>query len=400
MSQPLKILQIVPSISLVYGGPSQMVLGLSQALARQGVEVTVLTTDANGDVGQPPLDVPLNKMVEKNGYQIRYFRCAPFRRYKFSLELVLWLWQHAQEYDLAHIHALFSPVSTGAAWVARHRKLPYFLRPLGTLDPADLQKKKWLKKIYAASIEGSNLSGASAVHFTTEAEAQISHRFGVKTRDLVIPLGVEPFVAEPIEIDFPLLNFPSESPMVLFLSRIELKKGLELLIPALECLLAEGLKFHFVMAGSNVQDPEYEAKIARKIQRSPLLQCTTFAGFVTGDAKALLLRHADVFVLPSYYENFGIAVVEAMFAGVPVIISDRVQIADAVQTSQSGWVSSCQVEAIVATLRTALQNPAERQRRGANARNYALQHYTWDTIAEQTIQAYHKILQPSPPENP
>ena len=97
----MKILQIVPSISLVYGGPSQMVRGLSAALAAQGVEVTVLTTDSNGDAGQPPLDVPLDRPVEQEGYQVRYFRTSPFRRYKFSLELLRWLSFHAREYDLA-----------------------------------------------------------------------------------------------------------------------------------------------------------------------------------------------------------------------------------------------------------------------------------------------------------
>ncbi|NEP29370.1 MAG: glycosyl transferase group 1, partial [Moorea sp. SIO3I6] len=76
----MRILQIVPSISLVYGGPSQMVKGLSQALASQGVEITVLTTNSNGDAGQPPLDVPLDQPVKQDGYQIRYFRCSPFRR--------------------------------------------------------------------------------------------------------------------------------------------------------------------------------------------------------------------------------------------------------------------------------------------------------------------------------
>ncbi|NES90809.1 MAG: glycosyl transferase group 1, partial [Okeania sp. SIO2B9] len=91
----MRILQIVPSISLVYGGPSQMVLGLSTALAAQNIDVTILTTDSNGDIGQPPLDVPLDKPVRQNGYQIRYFRCSPFRRYKFSLKLLQWLNQHA-----------------------------------------------------------------------------------------------------------------------------------------------------------------------------------------------------------------------------------------------------------------------------------------------------------------
>jgi len=188
----MRILQIVPSISLVYGGPSQMVLGLSNALANQGVEVTILTTDSNGDFGQPPLDVPLNKPVQQDGYQVRYFRCSPFRRYKFSLELLRWLWQYAGEFDLAHIHALFSPVSTAAATVARKRNLPYILRPLGTLDPADLQKKRRLKQVYVGLWERVNLAGAAGIHFTSEQEAKISQRFGTNAPDIVIPLGVTP----------------------------------------------------------------------------------------------------------------------------------------------------------------------------------------------------------------
>lgn len=141
MKQPLRVVQIVPSISLVYGGPSQMVRGLSAGLAAAGAAVTVLTTDANGDIDEPPLDVPLNMPLLENGYQVCYFRCSPFRRYKFSPGLLRWLAQHAQDYDIAHIHALFSPISSAAATVARWQGLPYILRPLGTLDPADLQKK-------------------------------------------------------------------------------------------------------------------------------------------------------------------------------------------------------------------------------------------------------------------
>ncbi|MDF2386592.1 glycosyltransferase, partial [Nostoc ellipsosporum NOK] len=188
----MKILQIVPSISLIYGGPSQMVLGLAPALAKEGVKVTILTTDSNGDNGQQPLDVPLNSPIQQDGYEIIYFRCAPFRRYKFSLDLLKWLKLHACEFDLAHIHALFSPISSAAAIVCRQQKLPYILRPLGTLDPADLQKKKQLKQLYVEIIERRNLAGAAAIHFTSEQEAKISERFGVITQDLVIPLGVIP----------------------------------------------------------------------------------------------------------------------------------------------------------------------------------------------------------------
>ncbi|AOY82986.1 hormogonium polysaccharide biosynthesis glycosyltransferase HpsP [Moorena producens JHB] len=391
----MRILQIVPSISLVYGGPSQMVKGLSQALASQGVEITVLTTNSNGDAGQPPLDVPLDKPVQQDGYQIRYFRCSPFRRYKFSLDLLRWLWQHASEFDLAHIHALFSPVSTAAATIARKQGLPYLLRPLGTLDPADLRKKQQLKRIYAALWEKPNLAGAAGIHFTSPQEAKISERFGTASPDIVIPLGVTPPIQQQLQQQLAQarteLKIPHDQPLVLFMSRIDPKKGLDLLIPALEKLLNEGLQFHFVLAGTNPQDPSYENSIIEQIKASTLSSNTTITGFVTGDLKAALLKDADVFVLPSYYENFGIAVAEAMVAGTAVVISDQVHIWENVKDAEAGWVSPCEVQALTRQLRAALQNKDECQRRGVKAQKYALKHYSWNAIAQQMIQVYHQI---------
>lgn len=390
--QPLKILHIIPSISLVYGGPSQMIRGLSASLAYRGVEVMVLTTDSNGDAGQPPLDVPLDKPVEQDGYRVRYFHCSPFRRYKFSLDLLRWLWRHAGEFDLAHIHALFSPVSTAAAAIARYKKLPYILRPLGTLDPADLHKKWWLKQIYGLLWERPNLAGAAGIHFTCVREAQISERFGTQTRDLVIPLGVKPLVMPRPGEARRQLGFPDNQPLVLFMSRIDSKKGLNLLIPALERLLEEKLDFHFILAGANPQDPEYEQQITEQINVSPLASRTTITGFVMGELKAALLQDADLFVLPSYYENFGIAVAEAMVAGTPVVISNQVYICEEVQGAEAGWVSDCDVDALTECLREALEDAGERQRRGVNGQEYALNNYSWDAIAQQMIEVYQRIL--------
>ena len=132
---------------MVYGGPSQMVVGLCGALASLGHTVTIITTNSNGDRGQASLDVPLGIPIAQDGYEIIYFNCAPFKRYKFSIQLFQWLWHHANDYDIAHIHALFSPVSSISATIARIKKLPYVLRPLGTLDPADLAKKRLAKQI-------------------------------------------------------------------------------------------------------------------------------------------------------------------------------------------------------------------------------------------------------------
>jgi len=388
----MRILQIIPSISLVYGGPSQMVLGLSAALAAKNIDVTIITTDSNGDIGQLPLDVPLNEPIQQNGYQIIYFRCYPWRRYKFSFSLLQWLNENAPQFDLAHIHALFSPVTTVAATIARYHHLPYIIRPCGMLDPADLQKKKRLKQIYATLLERPNLAGAAAIHFTSKEEAKISERFGLGStakmpvpRDLVIPLGVTAGL-------FPKRLRESQVPIILFMSRIEPKKGLDLLIPALESILGSGIEFHFILAGSNPQDADYETQIKVQIHNSSLAKYTTITGFVSGDLKVELLTKADLFVLPSYYENFGIAVAEAMAAGVPVVISDRIHIAEDIQQAEAGWVGPLEVGAIANSIKSALLNPQERQRRGLNGKEHAKKHYNWEAIAQQTIDAYQQIL--------
>lgn len=415
----MRVLQIVPSISLIYGGPSQMVRGLSQALAAAGATVEIVTTNANGDRDQAPLDVPLQQPIpQPGGYTIRYFRCAPFRRYKFSLNLLRWLSRNVHHYDIVHIHALFSPLSTAAATLCRWRNVPYILRPLGTLDPLDLRKKQRIKALYGQWLERPNLAGAVAVHFTSEEEARISERFGVKTHDIVIPLGVQLPEADPaatsgfpapdprLDPD-PRLNPPGErdrpwEPTLLFMSRIDPKKGFDLLIPALDRLAAAGVAFRLVVAGSNPQDPEYEARTLATLRNRSWGDRVETLGFVSGVTKRAWLDRADVFVLPSYYENFGIAVAEAMAAGVPVAISKGIHIWPAVVESGGGWVCDCTVEGVAEMLRTALRDRTECRQRGDRARRYAHEHYSWPAIAQQTLTTYADLLQrpalSTPPE--
>lgn len=393
MSHLLKILQIVPSISLVYGGPSQMVRGFSQALAAAGADVTILTTDANGDVDEAPLDVPLGVPVKEDNYTVYYFRCSPLRRYKFSIDLLRWLWEHAPDYDIAHVHALFSPVSSLAATVLRQRGVPYLMRPLGTLDPADLRKKKQFKKIYAAVLERPNLASAAAIHFTSEQEERISERFGTQTPGVVLPLGVVPLPPATTNIDvYEEFQIPRDRPLLLFMSRLAPKKGIDLLLPALETLQQEGLNFHLVMCGANPQDREYEQSVHQRVAQSALRSHATLTGFVSGDRKAALLQAADLFVLPSYYENFGIAVAEAMLAGLPVLISDQVHIWDTIQQTDSGWICECNEASLIQQLKEALMLPAERTRRGQNAQQCAKDEYSWEAIAAQAIGIYQNIL--------
>ncbi len=394
---PLKVLQIVPSLSLVYGGPSQMVRGLSAALAQQEAiaQTTVITTDANGDIDEAPLDVPLGQPISQDGYEVIYFRCAPFRRYKFSAELLRWLWDSAHHYDIAHIHALFSPVSTAAATLCRWRKLPYIMRPLGTLDPADLNKKKHFKKLYAHFLEKPNLAGAATLHFTSEQEAKVSERFGTAAPAMVLPLGVAlPALPDRAKAKAQIkeqFNIPAERPIILFMSRIDPKKGFDLLLPALEKLNQDSYPFHLLLCGSNPQDRAYETSIKQQIQSSSWSKHTTFNGFVSGELKAAILTAADLFVLPSYYENFGIAVAEAMAARLPVVISNKIDIWPKVAEYAAGWIVPTEIEALTKALAEALSNAEEREQRGQNAERCAKENYAWDAIAH-TLSLYYQTL--------
>jgi glycosyltransferase involved in cell wall biosynthesis len=389
----MKMLQIIPSVSLVYGGPSQMILGLSKALANNGIELTIITTNSNGDQGQAPLNVPLKTPIKQDGYEIIYFQCSPFKRYKFSFDLLMWLNSNINNYDLAHIHALFSPVTTAAATICRMKNVPYILRPLGTLDPADLKKKKQLKNIYGYLLEKPNISGAAGIHFTSQKECDVSFRFGAKTNDLIIPLGVE--IAENLSLFNNIrqeLGINDNIPLILFMSRIEPKKGLDLLIPALEILLNEGLNFHFILAGANPQDQIYEDSIKEQINHSSLKKSTTITGFVTGENKLKLLQNADLFVLPSYYENFGIAVVEAMLMGIPVVISDQVYIYQEIEKAKAGWICNCNKEDLIEKLRLAIIDHNSRKEKGLNARKLVEEKYNWNAIAHQMISIYEEII--------
>jgi glycosyltransferase involved in cell wall biosynthesis len=297
-----------------------------------------------------------------------------------------------------HIHALFSPISSMSAWIARQIGVPYILRPLGTLDPADLQKKKILKQLYAAVLEGPNLKAAAAVHFTSAQEAATSMRFGATTTDWIYPLGVQ--LPEPKGNPRAKYNLDQPWPIVLFMSRIDPKKGLDLLIPALEQIAQELSPFYFVLAGGNPQDPTYEKQIRDRLTHSTLADRTRPLGFVSGSDKTALLAAADLFVLPSYYENFGIAVAEAMHVGTPVLISDQVHIHNDISQSQSGWVCECSIESLVQNLRLALSDEVDRSQRAQNAQTYAKTHYNWSIIAPQLIQAYQTLTKkPAPAQN-
>lgn len=391
----MKVLHVIPSVSPLRGGPSEAVLQMVRALRVQGIEAEIITTN---DHGNDLLDVPLYELQNYPNHSpvpVRFFpRFSPsvpaIREFAFSDALANWLWRHVHEYDLLHIHAIFSAVPTVAMAIARLRNVPYIIRPLGQLCHWSLQQGQRKKQLYLSLIERANLNHAQLIHFTSEQEQQEAIAIGLQTPSFVLPHG--------LTLPTPLpdarsrlrqsLNLPDDEPIILFLSRLHPKKGLDYLIPALSYHLNR--RFTLVLAGNATSD--YELEVQKMLQTSGLTERTRRLGFVAGEEKDLLLQGSDLFVLTSHSENFGISVLEAMASGLPVMVAPGVALASLVERLPIGWVTPLEQPAIASTLQEFFSSSALARQMGDYARKTVHQKYTWNKIATNLIKHYEYVL--------
>jgi glycosyltransferase involved in cell wall biosynthesis len=386
----VKVLHVLPTLSPQAGGPTEVALNLARNLNQKGLDVEIITTNDNDS---DCLTVNLGERLEYQGVPVRFFqRSLRFKQYLPSRTLSKWLWQNICHYDLLDLHYLFSFAPSVAACIARHYSIPYTMRVMGQLTPWALAQSHFRKRIYSQLIEHKNLNCAAAIHCTTQGEAQDVTNFGIQTPKLILPLGV----CEPARLSHAstqlkqTYNIAPDLPVILFLSRLHYKKRPDLLIEAVSQLSFSVPKTHLVLAGSG--EIAYDQYLRDCVEKAGLRNQVTFTGFVTGREKSLLLQGADLFVLPSFSENFGIAVAEALAAGLPVIITKDVQIAPDVEAAHAGLIIDSDLESLRSALEKLLTSPELRKAMGANARWLAQTQYHWPTITQNLIQAYEEIL--------
>ncbi|MCB0207756.1 MAG: glycosyltransferase [Anaerolineae bacterium] len=402
----MKILHVIPSIADVRGGTSRAVLDMVRALRQANIDAAIATTNDNGP---DLLDVPLRQWIEIEQVPVQFFaRFSPaipaVREFAFSRSFTTWLGQHLAEYDLLHVHAIFSYTSTVAMRLARLKGQPYLVSPHGMLADWSLQQGDRKKQLYLKLAERANLNQAQALHFTADLEQQEAAALNLRPPGFVIPLGLAVPAAIPKarEALRQHLQLPWDEPIILFMARLHPKKGLDYLISALSNLLDR--RFTLVIAGSGA--PEYEAEVKRMVVRANLQQRTIMPGFVQGYTKDLLLQGADLLALTSHSENFGIAILEALAAGTPVIVTPGVALAPVIQQNTLGYVTELKQQAIVQTLSHVLNHPHERLAIGQKARQFILENYTWDNIAGKLTTLYQTLLDKNatsifyPPERP
>ena len=291
------MLHAMPNLTRPFGGPIEALVGFVHA-ARNEATTTI--------VGPPCPDAERDWLASQ---------LPPDTRIVFgsARDLV----RHA---DVVHVHGLLNPHSSSAARATLAARRPLVLGPFGTLSRYTFtHRRRLLKRLYFAVVDAPAVRRAQAMHFTTEAEREDAAWHGIDFT------GRAHIVPPPWRARVPPSR-PHDGNTVLFLGRLHAKKGLDVLLDAWPTVRASRQGARLIVAGSG--DIRFDAR--RGVE---------YKGFVTGEAKAACLRAADVFVLPSHNENFGIAVLEAIAAGVPVVVSPGVQLAPWVAERQFGVVA-------------------------------------------------------------
>jgi glycosyltransferase involved in cell wall biosynthesis len=392
----MRILHVIPSISPTQGGPSFAIPLIATALSGAGLTVDIATTD---DDGGERLDVPLNVPFNRQGANYFCFK-RQTHFYKFSWPITRWLAANVSNYDLVHIHALFSYATCAAAFHAKRARVPYIVRPLGALNHwGMLNRRRRLKALSFRIIESRILGNAAAIHYTSEQERMEATQAGVTATGAVVPLGID-VDAQAGDRDLFLQSFPQAAGrrIILFLSRIDPKKGLDILLSAFVRVRQQDSSTLLVIAGDG--KPELVRDLKALSRRLGIASDILWPGFLSGSHKAAALAAAAVFVLPSYSENFGIAPVEALAAGLPCVISDQVGIADDVQTARAGLVVPCQPAALAEALLDAVRDQALRDSMSSNARSLARYKFSIDAMARSLVSLYESVLGDSESRQP
>jgi glycosyltransferase involved in cell wall biosynthesis len=317
----LKTLHIIPSIEARSGGPAEAIKKLAAELRHFGHTVDIVCLDSSAHADKSD-DAAFDRVVRLGHHA---------GKYSFSFRLVRWLIEHARQYDAIVVDGIWQFHSAAAVFSLRPQKIPYFVMPHGMLDPwfNTGHPLKFAKKlVYWLFVERHVLSNAKGVLFTTDSERTLARKafplYRAKENTMTIGTLPPPSIEKTQVQAWRASGQPDDKKLMLFLGRLHEKKGCDLLIRAFHDLRDAAKDYQLVIAGPD--NNGLAAKLRREAEQLGLAGRITWIDMVSGADKWSLLRAADVMVLPSHQENFGVVVAEALACGVPVLLTDKVGI--------------------------------------------------------------------------
>ena len=374
----MNILFVTPSYkpAYIYGGPTVSVSELAEALVRIGHEVTVYTTTANG---KKELDVVSNKQVLINGVRVIYFKRQTGDHTHISVGLWWRLKKRGSGFDIVHLHSWWSVLILGAAWICKRRGVRFILSPRGMLGQYSFSHQHSTAKKYLHRLIGKNLLRAGVLHATTAMEWNDCALVYPNWEGFIL----HNLVQLPEETSSREASSASDDFIIGFLSRIDPKKGLELLFKA----LAE-VSFTFKVRIGGTGELAYVQNLKSYARKLGISDNIEWCGWKSGNDKFDFLKELDLFVLPSYNENFAIVVPEALFAGTAVLVTDKVGLADYVAEKGLGFVCQTTVASIRKNLELAYQSEEVLRRIRQQAPQIIRDDFDPHALAARYITAY------------
>jgi glycosyltransferase involved in cell wall biosynthesis len=375
----VNVLQVIPDLSLLTGGPVTALRALVQAQAALGIQTTIGTTDYG-----------IDRAPEIPGVSMQLFPCR-WDKWRWSPGLAQFLKDNVHKFDLVSIDSLWRHTTLSAAKMCRIARVPYVIKANGMLEPWSLAQKTWKKKPYLRWIEGSGLQNASALHATSEMEAVSSSMATWNSSVFVLPGAVPcPPLADP---NLFLSLFPelADKHILLFLGRLHYKKQPQVLIEAFQLVAARHPEAVLVMVGPC--EPRYLRQLQVLARQLGVSSRLLFTGFLPPRIGRSACRAASIFALPSLQENFGVAIAEAMAEECPVVVSNRVGIAPAIDAAAAGLVSSHTAESTASALSILLDDKFMRTRMGQNGRRLVIEEFAVERVAAKLQDVYTDILQ-------
>jgi glycosyltransferase involved in cell wall biosynthesis len=375
----MKILHVVPSYipAWRYGGPIHSVHGLCKALVARGHEVDVFTTNLDGPADS---DVPLETAVVMDGVKVWYYPSKRWRRLFWSPPMERALKANICNFDLVHLHSIFLWPTWAAARTARTFNLPYVLSPRGMLVKDLIRRKsRWVKYLWLKTIEQKTIENAHAIHVTSKNEADALQEFDFSWPPVcLVPNGIEapqPWLAQDVSRD--VQDVIGRGPYVLYLGRINWKKGLDRLIRAWRDVHGTQL----VIAGND--DESYVSVLQNDVDWAAYAENVSFIlRQIKGADKEALFAAARLFVLPSYSENFGITVLEAMARCCPVIVTPEVGAAEIVKLAKGGRVVNGDPRILAAQIKMMLKDAKLLSVMGQSGKAYVFEKYLWHSVVD------------------
>lgn len=389
----MKVLHVLPFISARTGGPAAFVAQSSDALAAVGVDATIVSTN----LGQVPRSGAARTITSEElpdnveRLDLEMFAVNTPKRLAYSRKMGSRLDELIGDFDLVHIHSLWLYPQFAAQRAARKHSVPYVVSPHGALDPYLRRRgrpRKWLTTLLW---QRRMFRSAAAIHVTTDEERRLITDIVGDAEMHVVPIGIwtEKFreIGNAGRFREQFLG-SGTGPVILFLGRVTHKKGLDLLIQSFAKVTGHPDAF-LVVAG-----PDDEALLPSLVDLAKRLGVedrVRFVGAVYGETRADALAAADVWALTSYTENFGIAVIEAMAAGLPTMVSTEVNLAPTIAAHDAGEVVSLDADEIGRRLTHLLESESRRVELSANAQDYVKQ-FDWAQVAPRLKAMYESAI--------